>query len=122
MYLEYKKYLYNWTGNDNDALKELLLSMYGLPHKPTSVTMEAGYWRKEWDVHNIITSAFKEDYDGGEVYLTVTMIETILTDLREAFADEESPISIQQLDYSIKIFEKALKDDDKYDIYYSASW
>jgi len=46
MYLEYKKYLYNWTGNDNDALKELLLSMYGLPHKPTSVTMEAGYWRK----------------------------------------------------------------------------
>jgi len=50
------------------------------------------------------------------------MIEMILHDLKELLDDKDSPISTQQLDYSIKIFEKALKDDDKYDIYYSASW
>lgn len=94
----------------------------GFIHKTTRYAI--GYWRKFNILHDIISGNVSEDVLSCGVYLYHDDIENIIDELKLKLSfDIYDDYDIDNINYTIELFEKCLKLIDKgYDIVYRASW
>jgi len=141
MYLEGRKHLYT---EDNDPLQDLLMKMYGLKYKPSSVSYELGYWRKFNALHALFQRKLTEQSDkeeecGSDTWVSDETFNDIVNILKEISKDHNKAEELmppsegfffgsteyddyyyEQLEKTITLFEKIIKEG--HDLYYSASW
>lgn len=83
-----------------------------------------GYWRNAWPIHSIVCkiTGMKVD-DDQDKYLMKGEMTKIVNEAKKAWADAEFDDQKETLEYTIKLFELAIKAyDDGYNIIYRASW
>lgn len=112
---------------------------------PVSINFEVGYWRKANHIHNFFTKALYQP-DGeksDEIWVPINILENLREKCIKVLEAKDDKISEEllptedgfffgsieyddyyydQIDYTIKVIDKALKHKDKMDFYYAASW
>ena len=145
MYLNKRTYVQYWEHNGDDNY-EVKVTKGGEPTKinPKKVKYiveEAGYWRKQNQIHRWFVENVQEGIDNcGEYYVSKEDLETLLDLCQKVKADHSLAQSLlpsasgfffggteydewyfDGIDNTIQILEEALE-DERGDYYYSSSW
>lgn len=145
MYLNKRTYVQYWEHNGDDNY-EVKVTKGGKPTKidPKKVKYiieEAGYWRKQNQIHRWFVENVQEGIDNcGEYYVSKEDLETLLDLCQKVKADNSLAESLlpsasgfffggteydewyfNGIDNTIEILEEALE-DERGDYYYSSSW
>ena len=145
MYLDKRTYVQYWEHNGDDNY-EIKVTKGGEPTKinPKKVKYiieEAGYWRKQNQIHRWFVENVQKGIDNcGDYYVSKEDLETLLELCRKVKADNSLADSLlpsasgfffggteydewyfNGIDNTIQILEEALE-DDRADYYYSSSW
>ena len=145
MYLNKRTYVQYWEHNGDDNY-EVKVTKGGEPTKinPKKVKYiieEAGYWRKQNQIHRWFVENVQEGIDNcGEYYVSKEDLETLLDLCQKVKADNSLAESLlpsasgfffggteydewyfNGIDNTIEILEEALE-DERGDYYYSSSW
>jgi hypothetical protein len=145
MYLDKRTYVQYWEHNGDDNY-EVKVTKGGEPTKinPKKVKYiieEAGYWRKQNQIHRWFVENVQKGIDNcGDYYVSKEDLETLLELCRKVKADNSLADSLlpsasgfffggteydewyfNGIDNTIQILEEALE-DDRADYYYSSSW
>ena len=145
MYLNKRTYVQYWEHNGDDNY-EVTVTKGGKPTKinPKKVKYiieEAGYWRKQNQIHRWFEENVQEGIDNcGEYYVSKDDLETLLELCKKVQADNSLADSLlpsasgfffggtdydewyyNGIDNTIQILEEALE-DERGEFYYSSSW
>jgi hypothetical protein len=145
MYLNKRTYVQYWEHNGDDNY-EVTVTKGGKPTKinPKKVKYiieEAGYWRKQNQIHRWFVENVQEGIDNcGEYYVSKDDLETLLELCKKVQADNSLADSLlpsasgfffggtdydewyyNGIDNTIQILEEALE-DERGEFYYSSSW
>lgn len=145
MYLNKRTYVQYWEHNGDDNY-EVTVTKGGKPTKinPKKVKYiieEAGYWRKQNQIHRWFVENVQEGIDNcGEYYVSKDDLETLLELCKKVQADHSLADSLlpsasgfffggtdydewyyNGIDNTIQILEEALE-DERGEFYYSSSW
>jgi hypothetical protein len=145
MYLDKRTYVQYWEHNGDDNY-EIKVTKGGEPTKinPKKVKYiieEAGYWRKQNQIHRWFVENVQKGIDNcGDYYVSKEDLETLLELCRKVKADNSLADSLlpsasgfffggteydewyfNGIDNTIQILEEALADESG-DYYYSSSW
>ena len=145
MYLNKRTYVQYWEHNGDDNY-EVKVTKGGKPTKidPKKVKYiieEAGYWRKQNQIHRWFVENVQEGIDNcGEYYVSKEDLETLLDLCQKVKADNSLAESLlpsasgfffggteydewyfDGIDNTIEILKEALE-DERGDYYYSSSW
>ncbi len=145
MYLNKRTYVQHWEHNGDDNY-EVTVTKGGQPTKidPKKVKYiieEAGYWRKQNQIHNWFVQNVQEGIDNcGEYYVSKEDLETLLNLCEKVKADNSLAESLlpsasgfffggteydewyfNGIDNTIEILKEALE-DERGEYYYSSSW
>jgi hypothetical protein len=145
MYLDKRTYVQYWEHNGDDNY-EVKVTKGGEPTKinPKKVKYiieEAGYWRKQNQIHRWFVENVQKGIDNcGDYYVSKEDLETLLELCRKVKADNSLADSLlpsasgfffggteydewyfNGIDNTIQILEEALA-DERGDYYYSSSW
>jgi hypothetical protein len=146
MYLNKRTYVQNWDHNPAEEQYSVEVTRGGKPTKinPKKVKYiieEAGYWRKQNQIHRWFVENVQKGVDNcGEYYVDIDELKTLLelcekVKADNSLADELLPSAsgfffggtsydewyFDGIDNTIEILKEALE-DERGDYYYSSSW
>lgn len=123
MYLYAEKYTSDYNGGCAYPTELNAFSLAGRSCKSVTSKYKIGYWRKDWEVHEIIMRNADTDSD-NTAELGVDEMKKICVELMRIIDKTENTERLEELDYSLSLFQEAiaLAKNKDYDISYYASW
>lgn len=151
MYLYKKTYVKKWEHTEDDKQFHVTVTRGGKPYpidpdRVCYITEEVGYWRKFNALHNW----FVENVQSGEdncasYYVASEQLEDLLSTLKVVMKNKSKPIEVleevfptasgfffgstdydewyfKDIEYTIDLIEKLLKEEEQGDYYYESSW
>lgn len=148
MYLYKKTYVKNWDHMSPDELHKITVKKGGKvrkdiqPKRIAHIVEEVGYWRKFNALHNwFVQNCQNGEDDCREYYVDPSKLKELLVNLKKIKANMKLAPELlpttdgfffgstdyddwyeKDLDYTIPLLEKLLKEDPDGDFYYRASW